>query len=78
MRWHFSGQKGLKDKLGLDEIILVVKQSGLRWYGHVLRKEDNAWMKARMEYEVGLPGQESDQRKLGQRLWEKTVRDNRP
>jgi len=24
----------------------------LRWYGHVLRKEDNDWLKKYMEYEV--------------------------
>jgi len=41
---------------------------------HVLRKEDNDCMKKCMEYEVGMPGQEVDQRKLGQRLWEKTVK----
>jgi len=27
-----------------------------------------------MEYEVMVPGQEVDQRKLGERLWKKTVR----
>jgi len=25
---------------------------GLQWYGHVLRKEDNDWVKKYMEYEV--------------------------
>jgi len=36
----------------LDDIISVLQQNRLRWYGHVLRKEDNDWMKKCMEYEV--------------------------
>jgi len=43
---------GLRKRLGLDDIILVLKQNRLRWYRHVLRKEDNDWVKKRMEYEV--------------------------
>ena len=33
--------KGLRERLGLDDIISVLQQNRLRWYGHVLRKEDN-------------------------------------
>jgi len=40
---------GLRERLGLDDIISVVQQSRLRWYGHVLRKEDNDWVKKCME-----------------------------
>jgi len=32
--------KGLRERLGLDYIISVLQQNNLRWYGHVLRKED--------------------------------------
>jgi len=32
--------------------MLVLQQNRLRWYGHMLRKEDNGWMKKCMEYEV--------------------------
>jgi len=32
--------------------VLVLQQNRLRWYGHVLRKEDNDWVKKCMEYEV--------------------------
>jgi len=46
----------------------------LQWYWHVLRKEDNDRVKKCMEYEVEVPGEEVDQRKNGQRLWKKTVR----
>jgi len=28
--------KGLRERLGLDDIILVLQQKRLRWYGHVL------------------------------------------
>ena len=35
----------------IDDIISVLQQNRLRWYGHVLRKEDNDWVKC-MEYEV--------------------------
>ena len=64
--------KGLRERLSLGDIISVLQQNRLRWYGHVLRKEDSDWVKKCMEYEVR--GQEVDQRKLGVRLWKKTVR----
>jgi len=44
--------KGLRERLGLDDIISVLQQNRLRWYGHVLQKEDNNWLKKCMEYEV--------------------------
>ena len=53
--------KGLRERLRLDDVISVLQQNRLRWYGHVLRKEDNDWVKKCMEYEV-----EADQRKLGE------------
>jgi len=31
---------------------LILQQNRLRWYGHVLRKEDTDWVKKCMEYEV--------------------------
>jgi len=36
----------------MDHIILVLQQNRLRWYGHVLQKEDTDWVKKCMEYEV--------------------------
>jgi len=35
--------KELRERLGLDDIISVLQQNRLRWYGHVLRKEDSDW-----------------------------------
>jgi len=44
--------KGLRERLGLDVITLVLQQNMLRWYGHMQRKEANDWVKKYMEYEV--------------------------
>jgi len=32
---HRIPSKGLRERLGLDDIILVLQQNRLRWYGHV-------------------------------------------
>ena len=40
------------ERLGLDDLISVLQQNRLRWYGHVLRKEDNDWVKKCKKYEV--------------------------
>jgi len=42
--------KELRERLGIDDIALVLQQNRLRWYGHVLRKEENDWVKC-VEYE---------------------------
>jgi len=77
MRWHFNGKTLLdgcvalsykieyqvrveRERLGLDDRISVLQQNGLRWYGHTLK--------------LRVPGQEVNQRKLGERLWKKTAR----
>jgi len=44
--------KKLRKRLGIDDIIFILQQNRLQWYGHVLRKEDNYWVKKCMEYEV--------------------------
>jgi len=44
--------KELRERLGLDDIISVLQQNRLQWYGHVLRKEDNDWVKKCMVCEV--------------------------
>ena len=41
--------------LGVDDTALVLQQNRLRWYGHLLRKDDNDWVKKCMEYEVEGP-----------------------
>ena len=44
--------KQLTERLGLDDMILVLQQNKLHWYGHVLQNEDSDWVKKCMEYEV--------------------------
>jgi len=44
--------KELTVRLGIDDIVLLLQQNRLRWYGHVLRKEYADWVKKCMEYEV--------------------------
>jgi len=44
--------KELTERLGIDDIILILQQNRLRWYRHVLWKEDTDWVKKCMEYEL--------------------------
>jgi len=44
--------KELRERLGLDDIIFILQLNTLRWYGHMLRKEDNDCVKKYMECEV--------------------------
>ena len=44
--------KELRERLGVDDIALILQQNRLHWYGHVLRKDDDIWVKKCMEYEV--------------------------
>ena len=61
--------KELRERLGIDDIILILLQNRFRWYGHVLRKEDTDWVKKCMEYEV----QASRPRGRPQRTWTEVV-----
>jgi len=43
---HYTGQhEELRERLGIDDKALVLQQNRLRWYGHVLRKDDDDWVK---------------------------------
>jgi len=59
----------LRERLGIDDIILILHQSRLRWYGHVLRKEDTDSVKKYMEYEV----EGSRPRGRPKRTWKEVV-----
>jgi len=59
VRWMYNvkindrvPRKEFRERLGIDDIILILQQNRLRWYGHVLHKEDTDWVKKCMEYEV--------------------------
>jgi len=43
----------LRQRPGVNDIILILQQNRLQWYGHVLRKENIDWVKKCVEYEVG-------------------------
>ena len=63
--------KELRERLGVDDIALILQQNRLRWYGHVLRKDDD-WVKKCMEYEV------EGSRPSGRpkRTWKEVVRED--
>jgi len=42
----------LRELLGLEPVSLMIKNSGLRWFGHVERKDDNDWVKGCITWEV--------------------------
>ena len=64
--------KELRERLGVDDIALILQQNRLRWYGHVLRKNDDDWVKKCMEYEV------EGSRPSGKpkRTWKEVVRED--
>ena len=55
----------------VDGIALILQQNRLRWYGHVLRKDDDDWVKKCMEYEV----EGSRPRGRLKRTWKEVVRE---
>ena len=64
--------KELRERLGIDDIALVLQQNRLHWYGHVLRKDDDDWVKKCMEYEVECPRP----RGRPKRTWREVVRED--
>jgi len=64
--------KELRERLGIDDIILILQQNRLRWYGHVLQKEDTYWVKKCMEYEVNG----SRPRGRPNRIWTEVVQND--
>jgi len=42
----------LRQRLGIDDIITAVQRNWLRWYAHVLRKDENDWVKKCIDYEA--------------------------
>jgi len=61
--------KELRERLGLDGIILILQQNWLRRYGHVLWKKDNDWVKKCMEYEM----KSARPRGIPKRTWRELV-----
>jgi len=60
-----------RERLGIDDIALVLQQNRLRQYGYVLRKEDD-WVKKCMDYEVEGPRH----RGRPKRTWKEVVQND--
>ena len=63
--------KELRERLGVDDIALILQQNRLRWYGRVLRKDDDDWAK-KCTYEVEGPRPRGRQK----RTWREVVRED--
>jgi len=42
----------LRERLRLEDVVTVLQRNRLRWYGHVLRKDDSEWVKKCMDFVV--------------------------
>jgi len=58
--------KELRERLGIDGTAMVLQQKRLRWYGHVLRKDDDCVKKC-MEYEVQGPRPKRTRREVAEK-----------
>jgi len=63
--------KELRERLGVDDIALILQQNRLRWYGHVLRKDDD-WVEKCKEYKV----EGSRPRGRPKRTWKEVVQED--
>jgi len=66
--------KELRERLGIDDIAVVLQQNRLHLYGHVLRKDDDDWVKKCMEYEVEGPRPRGRPKRTWRDLSEMTVK----
>ena len=63
-----------RERLGVDDMALILQRNRLRWYWHVLRKDDDDWVKNAWSMKLRVQDQGEDQRGLGERLFERTVK----
>ena len=57
--------KELRERLGVDDIALVLQQNRLCWYGHVLRKETMTGRRNVWSMKLRVQDQGEDQRRPG-------------
>ena len=50
--WCFHESEELRNLVGVEPITTVIRSGRLRWYGHVMKKRDEDWVKKCMEYRV--------------------------
>ena len=64
IRW-MCGMKWLV----IEDIVKVIQINRLQWYGHVLRKDDDIWVKNVLLWMLMVPDEEVGPGKHGKRLW---------
>lgn len=65
----------LRDRLGIELVTDIVRRNLLRWLGHVLRKDDDDWVKRTLTYEVeGMRGR-GRPRKTWSQVLEKDMKE---
>ena len=59
MRWmcgvslnKLLSNEALKGRLGIDYVSDLVRRSRLKWFGHVVRKHDQQWVRKCMDFKV--------------------------
>ena len=50
-------------------MVQMAKANGVRWYGHVLRRDDRHVLRKVLEFKGRVRGREDDQRRHGRRKW---------
>jgi len=76
VKYKTEFQVELRARPELEDIISVLQRNRLRWYGHVLRKEDNDWVKKCMECEVEGTRPRGRPKKTWREIVEKDCRVN--
>ena len=65
----------LMEILGLKEtVVKMAKANGMRWYGHVLRRDDGHVLRKALEFEVKGKRKRRHQRKCGRCKWRRRAR----
>ena len=65
----------LMEMLGLKEtVIQMAKVNGVRWYGHVLRRDDGHVLRKALGFEVKERGSEDNRGRHGDHKWRRRVR----
>ena len=65
----------LMEMLGSKEtVVQMAKANEVRWYWHVLRRDDGHVLRKALEFEVKERGSEDDRGRHGDRKWRRRVR----
>jgi len=72
IKWLASTASYKMEQIFTVNMVLVLQQNRLRWYGHVWRKDDDDWVKKCMEHEV----EGSRPRVRPEKTWKEVVRED--